>query len=74
MIEYAFFNKTLLKNECGIPQETYRDGFLTIESGKTLTFIVEEFLNDLACKLGLRPGWRKGEEVQILRWDFTTRL
>lgn len=49
MIELVFLER-LLKNACGVPRETYSDGFLTIESGKTLTFIVEEFLNDLACK------------------------
>lgn len=46
----ARVSRTPLKNACGVPRETYSDGFLTIESGKTLTFIVEEFLNDLACK------------------------
>jgi hypothetical protein len=48
-----------LKNACGVPLGTYRDGFLTIESGKTLTFIVGEFLNDLACRQGLGKEKRK---------------
>lgn len=55
MIEFAFLNKTLLKNVCG-----YRGDFLTIESGKTLTFIVKEFLNDFACKQ--RASDRVGEK------------
>lgn len=42
-------------------RETYRDDFLTIESGKTLTFIVKEFLNDLACKPGPLTGLEKRE-------------
>lgn len=53
------------------PRETYLDGFLTIESGKTLTFM-EEFLNDLVCEQGFRPGRRRGKEVRILWWSFTT--
>lgn len=65
------------KNARGVPRQTYCDGFLTIESGKTLTFVVKEFLNDLVCKQGrLRSAmsrW-KGKEVRILRWDFTDRL
>lgn len=44
--------------------DAYCDGFLTIESGKTLTFIVKEFLNDLVCKQGSRSGRRKGKEVR----------
>jgi len=52
----------------------YCDDFLTIESGKTLTFIVKEFLNDFACKQGLRLDHWKGKEMRILRWNFTDRL
>lgn len=50
------------------------DGFLTIESGKTLTFIVEEFLNNFVCKQGLRLGRWKGKEVRVLWWNFTDHL
>lgn len=56
-------------------RDLYRDGFLTIESGKTLTFIVGEFLNDLARRGGQD---RLGREVErkcgFRGWIFTIRF
>lgn len=56
---------------------THRDiGFLTIESGKTLTLVAREFLNSISHANGVfdRAVGAKWQEARILRWDFTARL